>query len=881
MSKYVPENKYLLNKNKIEITGDKSLSYDLSLIVKQQPNYRSLGVRFNLWAYNQIDSAKVAQKRLRKNRKISEKNKKRTLKAKRINKKRIEKAKKKKREYYTEKIIPLKDTINPRSFFREWLKYKIGKPPVVFDSLYMKKTIEQFDIFLRKKGFYFSESIANVEYKKEVVVKYKIKTGALYVIDSLNVKSKNNSIRSFTLNFFNSIETKEKMHPIINHSFDIIYLDELRTRIAKRLRDSGYFGFTVNSISYTADTNQRSMKVKLNLILKDSYILKDGDIEKIEKYKIYSISEVNFKLCDTTYLNTPFKDYIYANGDTIGMRDSDAPQFINTKNKIRYAKLPFDIKERRRKNISKDVLDPKRKANIFYNGNKVSVKPEILELQNYLEETNKYKEYYVERSYSSLIRLGIFNTIRPVLKKNLNKDSLIVNYYLTPAKKQVFSFEPRFKNSNGLLGVSASINYSNKNIFRSAEKLTISFGGGFEAQPPVFDSVLNKKIRTLNTFEFGPSLTLEIPGLFPTPATILSKRQKPKTIIGLAYNIQKRDEFDRQVFQLNYNWEFIEGKYQIIRFGLPFASVIKFVDFNKDSIFESKINDLNDPFLNNTYSKQLIWQDLRLSYEMNTQNRDEKKRKIQDPLYFNIDVDLAGNTPWFFRKNQKQNPLTNQYEVFGIGYSQFVRISNDFIYSHKINPNNSIHNRLQAGIGIPYGNSSTSLPYDYSFFAGGSNDNRGWRARSLGPGAYKYYLDSNSTATQIGDIHLGFSFEYRFKISNTIQSALFVDAGNIWTNKFDENRPEGEFSKHWYKQIAMAIGTGIRLDLEYFIIRVDIGFPLYNPSLPDQSRWVFQSRTNYYNEGKLYYGLNSEQEAKENMVKPFIPAIHFGLGFPF
>ena len=141
MSKYVPENKFLLKKNKIEIDGEKSLAYDLSLIVKQQPNFKSLGLRINLLAYNQIDSAKVAKKRLRKNKKLSLKNQKRRQRQARINKNRIAKAKRKNREYYTEKIIPLKDTINPRSFFREWLKYKIGEPPVVFDSSYMNKTI--------------------------------------------------------------------------------------------------------------------------------------------------------------------------------------------------------------------------------------------------------------------------------------------------------------------------------------------------------------------------------------------------------------------------------------------------------------------------------------------------------------------------------------------------------------------------------------------------------------------------------------------------------------------------------------------------------------------------------------------------------------------
>ena len=81
MSKYVPENKFLLKKNKIEIDGDKNLAYDLSLIVKQQPNFKSLGLRINLWAYNQIDSAKVAKKRLRKNKKLSLKKPKKKRKA--------------------------------------------------------------------------------------------------------------------------------------------------------------------------------------------------------------------------------------------------------------------------------------------------------------------------------------------------------------------------------------------------------------------------------------------------------------------------------------------------------------------------------------------------------------------------------------------------------------------------------------------------------------------------------------------------------------------------------------------------------------------------------------------------------------------------------
>ena len=124
------------------------------------------------------------------------------------------------------------------------------------------------------------------------------------------------------------------------------------------------------------------------------------------------------------------------------------------------------------------------------------------------------------------------------------------------------------------------------------------------------------------------------------------------------------------------------------------------------------------------------------------------------------------------------------------------------------------------------------MPYDYSFFAGGANDNRGWRARALGPGSYKYYLDETKTATQIGDLRIGSSGEFRFAFNSLFKGAVFVDAGNVWTIYEDPNRIGGQFTKNWYKEIAIAGGFGLRMDLEYFIIRLDVGIPMRNPALP-------------------------------------------------
>jgi hypothetical protein len=120
-----------------------------------------------------------------------------------------------------------------------------------------------------------------------------------------------------------------------------------------------------------------------------------------------------------------------------------------------------------------------------------------------------------------------------------------------------------------------------------------------------------------------------------------------------------------------------------------------------------------------------------------------------------------------------------------------------------------------------------------------------------------------------------------------LKGAFFSDFGNIWTYNEDAARPGAKFGNNWYKQIAIALGTGIRLDLDFFIIRLDLGIPIYNPALPDQARWIFQSREPYIADGIAYYGLSWQTAAQKRaraltyLPKPFLPSIQFGIGYPF
>lgn len=879
-TKHVPQGKYLLKKNKVVVKGDKIDGDEISDIIRQQPNRTMLGMKFKLWAYNRetyfymikSDSLTIAEIRKVKNEKIKAKNRKKIAKQDHINQKRIYKARLRGDSTYYRKIIPLKDTVNPKRFFREWFKYKLGEPPVILDTAMITRSHTQIRNYLMKRGYYESIVESDLDTNKkntQIAVTYNINTGKPFIIDSISVSSETPSV----LDSYAKYAKSGQYSKLRGEKLDSDMLNSYKSSIAKFMRDEGYFGFSASHVVIEADSsNSKDHKADLKIHFTNKITKADDRV--IEKpHQIMRVRDVYFHIADTTNFDGDFSAYVKSKGLSLTQN-----KYLTTVDTLEYREIKMSRKQKKSRGIDvkKDTLQPFRFATILYNG-KPTIKPSILELQNYLEHDNYYKEYYLERSSTRFAQLNVFQTVKPDLREIEGTNQLDVHYYLVPSKKQSYIFEPRFTNSNGFLGVAASLNYVNKNLFRGSEILTISLGGGFESTPPVFEKNLDGKKtkdagRSFNTFEFGPSVKLDLPGLFPTPATFLSKRQRPRTIISVAYNYQKRVDFKKGVFQLNYLYKFIVDKTQIIQFGLPFASVIKYIYFDPQPAFEQKLAEANDPFLKNTYSNQFIWEDFKITFEYNNNNADNKGKSN---VLYTVNFDHAGlMTKWL---SKTYDPVTDMRKIFGVAYSQFIRLDNEIIISRPIDKKKSLNFRVVVGGGIPYGNIPTSLPYDYAFFAGGSNDNRGWRARSLGPGTYKYYLDQGRTATQTGDIRIGGSAEFRFSMSKVFKGAFFIDAANIWTLNEDVNRPGSKFTRDFYKELAYSAGVGLRLDFSFFIVRLDLGVPISNPALPKGAQWIFQSRAPYYAEGEAKFG----DDYKSVMPRPFTPAIQFGIGYPF
>ena len=198
--------------------------------------------------------------------------------------------------------------------------------------------------------------------------------------------------------------------------------------------------------------------------------------------------------------------------------------------------------------------------------------------------------------------------------------------------------------------------------------------------------------------------------------------------------------------------------------------------------------------------------------------------------------EIAGNLLYAISSIDGAHRHDGAYKIFGIQFAQYIKGEVDYTFTRNFNSRNALACHAGFGIAYPYGNSSM-VPFEKRFYAGGANSVRGWGVRSLGPGAYDSHNSVTDFINQCGDISLELSLEYRAKLFWVLESALFVDAGNIWTIRSYVNQPNGEFKfDKFYKQIAAAYGVGLRMDFTYFLLRFDLGLKAVNPAM-NQERW--------------------------------------------
>jgi outer membrane protein insertion porin family len=821
-------------------------------------------------------------------------------------------------------IFKYKDTLNIRQGSKYRAKYKYGEAPVIADSAAMTKTLEQMQAFLKAKGYYQGKVEASFSFNKangkplkpkRIRAEYKITTGERFYIDTVVIESTNGGLTNIYLKKFLDRDDAGGLNgPIRAHlkegqkiliPFDAFKLDAYRYEIASCMTEYKFYGFTEQNVYYRVDTarvrNSGPYRMKLTIGFSKRIVQDEHGNSKEVEFQEAMIKKVNFHISDTTYVENYFGNIKNIYGiDTLKKAKYKNYPTLNTYvyNEILKKVENKDDGDEDKKTYYKSVVnksifggykdsigpDPFRVATFHYNG-ELFVNPGLLECQNYLEADNYFKQYYIERSYTRMQQLGLFSEIDLQVKETYPGSAVLdVDYYLVPSIRQSFSFQPKATHVNGFLGISGAINYSTNNMFRTGTKTSFSIESGFDQNSTIVQS--DEKQPFFNTIEVAPTAKFDIPGWFPfLKVTQMGKRQRPRTEITTSYNYQKRVDFTRNLFQFAWMYNVSPGTGKNATFGLGFPlAAIKFVSIDKKPAFEERINQLNDQFLLNAYSNQLIWEDVRANFTYTTVNDDKvKKLAFSKKVVMNFNGTVAYVGGFAAAIAGKGAPVNEQGQklLLGVPYSQFWIFDLKLIATYKVSKNFSIAYRLMGGYGRPRKNSPTSLPYDYSFSSGGANDVRGWEARQLGPGTYLSLLDPNAVKTQIGDVRGQSSIELRFG-KGIFKQALFADVGNTWTVNYDSLRPGSQFIfSKFMNQLALGAGYGLRLDFDFFIFRLDLGIPIFNPTLPVGSQWIFDESTALRAKAKEIYGPEYETELYKYQLHPFKPHLHVGIGLPF
>ncbi len=746
--------------------------------------------------------------------KLAEKRQKKQLRLEKKNQKRIDKGKK-----------PINETSET---WRDRIKSNLGERPAIYDAEKTEKSKDQLEIYMKKNG-YFSAEVTHVLQKrtaKKVVSRYIIKPGQATLLNSIKWQVKDSLVASYLPRIKRRSELK------VGNRFDVEKLDEERELITDLLNNSGFYRFGKEYVTFEVDTLTTGLRADLTVKIKNptqESSLKPDSLIAIP-HKRYEIGRVDFHL-DYSPLE---KDYEPT--DRI-LLDRHTFEYVD--------EMDFDH--------------------------------ELLTSNILLKQGEEYKLKSVANTYKKLRSLLVFNYINIQFTEGELKDGthrLKCDIYLNTGKSQSTGVELTGTHRDGIWGANLESSYSHNNLFKSAENLGINFVVGVEAVRPVSEvdneetlgENINDNLR-LNSFLVGPEVTLNLHKLMFLPK--LTKRySSPLTKISAVYNFQVRPDFERSLLKANFGWNFRESQRSSIYVSPLDVSIIK---ITKSQAFQDRLEELNDLFLINSYLDTYI-SSVHGAWDYSTQIQQFQRKYV----YNRVAVESAGVLPRIaYSTSNQQVDENGSYTINDIRFAQYLKFENDFRFYRNFSKNQSLANRFDFGVGLPYANSKV-LPFEKSFFSGGSNDIRAWQARSLGPGAYQ---DSTALITYInlGEVRLTMSSEYRFDLTNILEGAVFIDAGNIWVIDDEDGRTATEFNSNFINQIAVGGGVGFRLDFDFFLLRFDFGFKLKDPSLETGERWFWQPKDNYENYLDDLRSRNLTTQTSYN----FNPNFNLGIGYPF
>lgn len=787
---------YLVDKVEIHNAKETNVSKEsLEAFFRQRPNRKLFReFHFFVWWYNLFNDEKLRLKKIKRNIRYDRLN---SEKAKRFEKKNARRAKKGKGR----KNPKFKDKESP--LLLESVR-DVGEPPVVYDSLLTEQTRFQLQKYLFTKGYFNSQvkdTVQLIRSTKRAKVKYYLIPGKPFIVNRITYDMKDKELGEMVL--------KDTVNTLlqVGMQFDEEKFRAEQQRITDFALNNGYYYFENAYLNIKADSSQANHTVAIKIQLKKYTKSYNSSTDSI-----ITVNHPRYKLTNVYIITEP----------SLGS--------------------PRDL-------YFKDTITTNRRKIKFLLNRPLAYKRRIIVSNTDLYPGQYYRKDTAMRTYKQLLGLGVFRNVNIQFFENSGLNNQLDCYIVcNPLIKQSITTETEGTNTSGNLGVDGSIVYQNRNLFKGGELIQLKLQASIAAQRNLTkdstttsgDGVKNvEQFRnTFNTIQFGPELSFSVPrALFPFSLFSFRKDKEPRTYIKTSFNYQTRQQFDRIIYDINYGFSFKTYNKQIRHDIIPFEAYAVWANLLPS--FKSELLKLNDAFLLNSFQDHITTVSKYVISFTSKENTVSGKRTA---YYARLNLQSSGNIlrEVYSLTGQPQD-TAGRYRMFGIPFAQFLKTDLDVRIYMPVRKKSRVVYRFAGGIGKPLKNLGW-LPYEQSFFSGGPNSVRAWRARTLGPGGYNPG-ENQARFDKIGDILLEGNIEYRFHMIRSFYGALFLDAGNVWRLYPDKSKPGGEFKLNTFAdQIAIGGGLGIRWDLSFFVLRLDLGVPLKDPKLEEGKRWTFDKQ---------------------------------------
>jgi outer membrane protein assembly factor BamA len=475
-----------------------------------------------------------------------------------------------------------------------------------------------------------------------------------------------------------------------------------------------------------------------------------------------------------------------------------------------------------------------RNFNMFWSGGgkrKPSLRLSAFSRYLHQKKGDLYRQDMQSLMQKELSNMGIFSSVQVnyiprdtslLAGKYNNKnlcDTLDLEILCTLDKPYDSEFEAKITNkTNGLLGPGLAYSINKRNAFRGAETLTWGANASYEWQT---GANMKGDNTGINSWELGTNLSLTYPRF---------------VFFGNLWRKLDRKTRATTLFKLDAKWMNRAGYY-----GSASAGARLKWTFQKGENIIHEFTPIH----------------LEYNHLLSTSQRFDSLMSENPALYESLRDKLVPSMEYSFTWTSAQKQKhQGRVSLFTKQAIQFQKYTAE--YSHMLRLTQKSQLVFRGFLGGIWNYGDKTAPYADLFSAGGANSIRAFGVRGIGPGSYNPAKSSYSYLDQVGNIRFECNAEYRFPIIGNLFGAIFIDAGNVWLTHDDPSRPGGQFQwKNLGKELALGTGAGVRYDLDFLVIRFDLGVGIHAP----------------YDTGKEgYYNIPSFGKSL---------GYHFAVGYPF